>query len=184
MPFEDPEQLEVAASEDDGALTESLTSTSQQSSGHSRASSIEAGSQSLSRPAVDGLQKATEAANNDSSALFDTQHRDDRPSVGKVMPAEARMTNPDTLSEVAFSPEQDPTNIEAGATSEADVVPTVDETTRPMGTQEISSAASRHDSPPRSKVWSSPLPGVPPKHLHGHLDVETKEVGRDVASRP
>lgn len=39
-------------------------------------------------------------------------------------------------------------------------------------------------SQPDSRSQSPPVSGVPPKHLHTHLDVEVKEVGTDAASRP
>jgi ATP-dependent RNA helicase SUPV3L1/SUV3 len=167
----------------------------------------------LSEAVAEGHEKAIEAAGEQGEGLFDVEGREDLVSVSEVELEEARFVDSNGAPEEIGNPEQDPTNIQAESTSATELCGTEslgDEVvpSRSTETQEATTAtptdsenrgagdeealAPTHDaqpqtSLPRGQEDASQRPfaiGVPPKHLHTHLDVETKEVGRDVDSRP
>jgi len=213
LAFEDPAQVDIVAGEEgeapatsDGAGQSAVASLAQWRQQETKANSGESPAMqasdikpTLAAAATEGADAAREVAVNDE--LFDLE-RPGLKSVGDVVRDEAGIEQTVELAdeESATSPEQDSMNLEALATPEAELEADAagadgEATPRPMETQEAS-PTPQHDETPAAADESQSAPsqsyksnsdvptGMPPKHLHTHLDVEVKEVGTDVASRP
>ncbi|KAK5165505.1 RNA helicase [Saxophila tyrrhenica] len=203
MAFDDPLQAEVVDAEEGEAgvgETEGKGSFAKWRRQETKVDSTTGAESDVDTPLADsapeGEDAAREAAAND--RIFDVS-RDDLPAVSDVLRDEAGAEQtfiPAEASEAesAMSPEQDPSNISAPTTPETDLdsaaTGSESETSAPpLETQEVS------PSPPPDELHGvvnqapreerpAPASGMPPKHLHAHLEAEVKEGGRGVESRP